>query len=44
MANVKAAVIGLGRIASTIDEELGDFDGVEFPYGHIPLLHVHARG
>ena len=36
MARLKAAVIGLGRIASTIDEELGDFDGVEFPYGHIP--------
>ena len=36
MANLKAAVIGLGRIASTIDEELGEFDGVEFPYGHIP--------
>ncbi len=36
MAKIKAAVIGLGRIASTIDEELGDFDGVEFPYGHIP--------
>ena len=36
MARLKAAVIGLGRIASTIDEELSDFDGVEFPYGHIP--------
>ena len=36
MARLKAAVIGLGRIASTIDEELGKFDGVEFPYGHIP--------
>ena len=36
MARLKAAVIGLGRIASTIDEELDDFDGVEFPYGHIP--------
>ncbi len=36
MARFKAAVIGLGRIASTIDEELGEFDGVEFPYGHIP--------
>ena len=36
MARLKAAVIGLGRIASTIDEELGEFDGVEFPYGHIP--------
>lgn len=36
MAKLKAAVIGLGRIASTIDEELSDFDGVEFPYGHIP--------
>ena len=37
MARLKAAVIGLGRIASTIDEELDDFDGVEFPYGHIPV-------
>ncbi len=36
MATLKAAVIGLGRIASTIDEELGPFDGVEFPYGHVP--------
>lgn len=35
MATFRAAVIGLGRIASTIDDEIERYDGVELPYSHI---------
>lgn len=35
MARLKVAVIGLGRIASTIDDEIGKYDGNDLPYAHI---------
>ena len=35
MAKLKVAVIGLGRIASTIDDEIDKYDGHELPYAHI---------
>ena len=35
MATLKVAVIGLGRIASTIDEEIEKYDGGALPYAHI---------
>ena len=35
MAKYKVAVIGLGRIASTIDDEIQKQDGYELPYAHI---------
>ena len=35
MATSKVAVIGLGRIASTIDDEIEKYDGSALPYAHI---------
>ena len=35
MASYRAAVIGLGRIASTIDEEIQKYDPSQLPYAHI---------
>ena len=35
MARLKVAVIGLGRIASTIDDEIEKYDGNHLPYSHI---------
>ena len=35
MAKLKVAVIGLGRIASTIDDEIGKYQGHDLPYAHI---------
>ena len=35
MAKLKVAVIGLGRIASTIDDEIEKYDGNHLPYSHI---------
>jgi len=35
MARLKVAVIGLGRIASTIDDETEKYDGNHLPYSHI---------
>ena len=35
MTTYRAAVIGLGRIASTIDEEIEKYDGHALPYSHI---------
>ena len=35
MAKLKAAVIGLGRIASTIDDEIEKYGGGGLPYSHI---------
>ncbi|MBM4438639.1 MAG: Gfo/Idh/MocA family oxidoreductase [Actinobacteria bacterium] len=41
MARYRAAVIGLGRIASTIDEEMGPYDKAWLPYAHI-ACHMAA--
>ena len=30
----KAAIIGCGRMAGTIDDEVRDYPGMLFPYGH----------
>ncbi len=35
MAKLRVAVIGLGRIASTIDDEIEKYDGTHLPYSHI---------
>ena len=35
MGRYRAAVIGLGRIASTIDDEIQKYDGVELPFSHL---------
>ncbi len=35
MARTRVAVIGLGRIASTIDDEIEIYDGHALPYSHI---------
>lgn len=35
MAKLKVAVIGLGRIASTIDDEIEKYAGTALPYAHI---------
>ena len=38
MARTKAAVIGLGRIASTWDEERNKYDGWHLPHAHIGCM------
>ncbi len=38
MARLKAAVIGLGRIASTWDEERSKYDGWHLPHAHIGCM------
>ena len=38
MARTKAAVIGLGRIASTWDEERSKYDGWHLPHAHIGCM------
>lgn len=40
MARTRAAVIGLGRIASTIDDEIQVYDGHSLPYSHIACLRA----
>ena len=40
MARIRAAVIGLGRIASTIDDEIEVYDGHALPYAHIACLRA----
>lgn len=38
MTDYRVAIIGLGRIASTIDDELRDVPGVMLPYSHMACL------
>jgi len=40
MARTRAAVIGLGRIASTIDDEIQVYDGHSLPYSHIACFRA----
>lgn len=41
MARLRAAVIGLGRIASTIDDEIQKYDDDELPRSHIGCYAEH---
>ncbi len=40
MARYRAAVIGLGRIASTIDDEIQIYDGHDLPFSHLGCYHA----
>lgn len=43
MANYKAAVIGLGRMGSTFDDEIEQGGSIFLPYCHAPTYHAHTQ-
>lgn len=43
MAKYKAAVIGLGRMGSTFDDEIEQGGAIYLPYCHAPSYHAHPQ-